>query len=103
MRQIASQAAAPGAYASPASESTLSRTQIRMLAIAMMGGGLEYYEFIVFGFMVPTLSLVFFSASEPWLRTLQTLAVFAVGYLVRPIGGILLSELVTAWAASACS
>ena len=95
MRQglLASGAAAPGARGSPASESWLSRTQIRMLAIAMMGGALEYYEFIVFGFMVPTLSLVFFSASEPWLGALQTLAVFAVGYLVRPIGGILLSAL----------
>ncbi len=96
MRQepIASQAALPDAYRSPASELTLSRTQVRMFAIAMMGGALEYYEFIVFGFMVPTLSQVFFSnASEPWLSTLQTLAVFAVGYLVRPIGGIFLSAL----------
>jgi MFS family permease len=96
MRQepIASQAALPDAYRSPASESTLSRTQVRMFAIAMMGGALEYYEFIVFAFMVPTLSQVFFSnASEPWLSTLQTLAVFAVGYLVRPIGGIFLSAL----------
>ena len=90
---LPSLAAVPGAHGLPASESRLSRTQIRMLAIAMMGGALEYYEFIVFGFMVPTLSVVFFSASEPWLRTLQTLAVFAVGYLVRPIGGILLSAL----------
>jgi MHS family proline/betaine transporter-like MFS transporter len=88
---LPSLAAVPGAHGLPASESRLSRTQIRMLAIAMMGGALEYYEFIVFGFMVPTLSVVFFSAGEPWLRTLQTLAVFAVGYLVRPIGGILLS------------
>jgi hypothetical protein len=39
-----------------------------VLAIAMMGGALEYYEFIVFGFMVPILSQVFFSAGEPWLR-----------------------------------
>ena len=96
MRQalFASQAAAPGAHGLPASESRLSRTQVRMLAIAMMGGALEYYEFIVFGFMVPTLSQVFFSkASEPWLNTLQTLAIFAVGYLVRPIGGIFLSAL----------
>src|SRR5690348_1602179 len=91
---IASQSVVPSAHGTPARESRLSRTQIRMFAIAMMGGALEYYEFIVFGFMVPTLSKVFFSdASEPWLSTLQTLAVFAVGYLVRPIGGIFLSAL----------
>ena len=53
---LPSLAAVPDADGSAASESRLSRTQIRMLAIAMMGGALEYYEFIVFGFMVPTLS-----------------------------------------------
>lgn len=51
MRQglLASGAAASGARGSPAIESRLSRTQIRMLATAMMGGALEYYEFIVLG------------------------------------------------------
>jgi MFS family permease len=65
-----------------------------MLGIAMLGGGLEYYEFIVFGVMVPTLSRVFFpSDAEPWLSTLQTLAIFAAGYIARPIGGIFLSAM----------
>ena len=73
--------------------SPLTRTQIKMLGIAMLGGGLEYYEFIVFGVMVPTLSRVFFSsAAEPWLSTLQTLAIFAAGYIVRPVGGMFLSR-----------
>lgn len=72
----------------------LTGSQIKMLAIAMLGGALEYYEFLVFGFMIPTLRQIFFSAAtEPWLATLQTLAVFAVGYLVRPIGGIFLSAI----------
>jgi MFS family permease len=73
---------------------TLNRTQIKILGIAMLGGVLEYYEFMIFGLMVPTLSRVFFSsATEPWLSTLQTLEIFAVGYMVRPIGGIFLSAL----------
>ena len=74
--------------------SPLTRTQVKMLGIAMLGGGLEYYEFIVFGVMVPTLSRVFFpSDAEPWLSTLQTLAIFAAGYIARPIGGIFLSAM----------
>jgi len=60
----------------------------------MLGGGLEYYEFIVFGVMVPMLGRVFFSsAAEPWLSTLQTLAIFAAGYIVSPVGGMFLSAM----------
>ena len=81
-------------HESATAASMLSRTQIKMLGVAMLGGALEYYEFVIFGLMVPTLSRVFFSsATEPWFSTLQTLAVFAVGYMVRPIGGIFLSAM----------
>ncbi|MCP1845918.1 MFS family permease [Bradyrhizobium sp. USDA 4524] len=87
-------AATHRSQALPAETAGLTGSQIKMLGIAMLGGAFEYYEFIVFGFMVPTLSQVFFSDStERWLSILQTLAVFAVGYLVRPIGGIILSSL----------
>ena len=49
MRQgpLAIPAAVPGAHGLLAGESRLSRPQVKMLAIAMMGGALEYYEFIV--------------------------------------------------------
>jgi MFS family permease len=72
----------------------LSWAQIRTIAISMLGGALEYYEFMVFIFMVPVLGQLFFaSATAPWLRQLQTLAIFALGYVVRPFGGIVLGAL----------
>jgi MFS family permease len=72
----------------------LSMTQIRTIAISMLGGALEYYEFMVFIFMVPVLGELFFaSATLPWVRQLQTLAIFALGYVIRPFGGIVLGAL----------
>ncbi|HEY4297102.1 MAG TPA: MFS transporter [Paraburkholderia sp.] len=75
-------------------EQGLSWRQIRTIAISMLGGALEYYEFMVFIFMVPVLGQLFFaSATLPWVRQLQTLAIFALGYIVRPFGGIVLGAL----------
>jgi len=72
----------------------LTGKQIRTIAISMLGGALEYYEFMVFIFMVPVLGHLFFAnATLPWVRQLQTLAIFALGYVVRPFGGIVLGAL----------
>lgn len=72
----------------------LTKVQVKTLAISMLGGALEYYEFLVFVFMVPFLGQVFFAqATQPWLRDIQTLAIFAAGYVVRPFGGIVLGAL----------
>lgn len=69
----------------------LSWRQCRTLGISMLGGALEYYEFLVFVFMVPVLSQVFFPpGTSPWLRSLQTLGIFAAGYIIRPFGGLIL-------------
>jgi len=59
-----------------------------------MGGMLEYYEFTIFIFLTPFTSQLFFPLSSPsWLRELETLTIFAAGYLTRPFGGILLASL----------
>ncbi|WP_375779405.1 MFS transporter [Bradyrhizobium sp. ma5] len=68
--------------------------QIKVLALCGVGGAIELYEFIIFVMLTPYLSQAFFPASTPeWLRTIQTLAIFAIGYFVRPIGGIVIAML----------
>jgi predicted MFS family arabinose efflux permease len=58
-----------------------------------MGGALEFYDFIIFIFFAPTIGRVFFPADMPvWLVSLQTYGIFAVGYIVRPLGGLALAH-----------
>jgi MFS family permease len=73
--------------------STLTRRDYRTLALAALGGALEFYDFIIFVFFAVTIGKLFFPADMPdWLRQLQTFGIFAAGYLARPLGGIVMAH-----------
>lgn len=56
--------------------------------LSSLGAGLEYFDFIIYGMMAEYLSVLFFVDDEAWLKLIKTFAIFAVGYLARPLGGI---------------
>jgi len=75
------------------SSQTLTGRDYRTLALAALGGALEFYDFVVFVFFTAALSRVFFPADLPaWMRELQTYGIFAAGYLARPLGGIVIAH-----------
>ncbi len=66
---------------------------MKTLALAALGGALEFYDFIIFGFFVATIGQLFFPPETPdWLRLLQTWGLFAAGYFARPLGGIVMAH-----------
>ncbi|HET9031336.1 MAG TPA: MFS transporter [Dokdonella sp.] len=76
-----------------ARSSTLSRRDFRTLALAALGGALEFYDFIIFVFFTAVIAKLFFPPDMPeWLRQLQTFGIFAAGYLARPLGGIVMAH-----------
>jgi len=80
------------AAASPANR-PLNRDDYKTLGLSALGGTLGFYDFVVFVFFANVLGSLFFPASMPdWMRQLQTLGIFAAGYLARPIGGILIAH-----------
>jgi len=71
----------------------LSSNDYRTLALAALGGALEFYDFVVFVFFTKALGAVFFPPQmAEWLRQLQTFGIFAAGYLARPVGGIIIAH-----------
>jgi MFS family permease len=71
----------------------LTRRDLRTLGLSALGGTLEFYDFVVFVFFANVLGALFFPADMPdWLRQLQTLGIFAAGYLARPLGGIVIAH-----------
>lgn len=65
----------------------------RMVLLAGVGGGLEYYDFVVYAIFAPYISRAFFPSDDPLTSLLLTFAVFAVGFVARPLGGVILSTL----------
>ena len=74
--------------------STTTVTRRNILA-AVIGNALEWYDFLVFAFMTPIVAKLFFPADpnnpeSAVNQILLTLAIFGVGFLMRPVGGIVL-------------
>ncbi|WP_280785026.1 MFS transporter [Rhodococcus opacus] len=65
------------------------RRWVRKAAIAGgVGTLIEYYEFSVYGFLAIIIAPLFFPNADPVVGLLSALAVFGVGYVVRPLGGL---------------
>src|SRR3569623_969095 len=71
----------------------LGRKDMRTLALAALGGALEFYDFVVFVFFAIPRSKRFFPAdSATWLAQVKIYGIFAAGYLARPLGGIVMAH-----------
>jgi MFS family permease len=71
----------------------LSRGDVKTLSLSALGGALEFYDFIIFVYFATVIGQLFFPPDIPeWLRQIQTFGIFAAGYLVRPLGGIVMAH-----------
>ncbi|WP_126943147.1 MFS transporter [Xanthomonas sp. BRIP62418] len=81
----------PATGTAPASQ--LTRGDYKTLALSALGGALEFYDFIIFIFFATVLGELFFPPGIPeWMRQLQTFGIFAAGYLIRPLGGMVMAH-----------
>jgi MFS family permease len=72
----------------------LTREQRKNLVLASLGSMLEFYEFMVFGFLTVVIARQFFPASMPdAVKTFQAFAIFSLGFLLRPLSGVILGHL----------
>lgn len=58
-----------------------------------VGNSMEWYDWMVFGLLSAFIGPSFFPSTDPLSPTLNALAVFAVGFAFRPLGGVLLGTL----------
>jgi len=78
---------------SQASARPLGRQDYKTLSLAALGGALEFYDFIIFVFFATTIGALFFPPDMPdWMRLFQTFGIFAAGYVVRPLGGMVMAH-----------
>ena len=63
------------------------------LGLASMGAVLEYFDFQVYVFVAAALSHALFPPGESaWIAQVQALGIYAIGYLVRPVAGMIIAN-----------
>jgi MFS family permease len=71
------------------SATVISAPNRRMLVSCFLGTTIEWYDFLVYGFLAPlAFNALFFPALSPLAGTIAVFGVFAVGFAARPIGGV---------------
>lgn len=65
----------------------------RLAFLTSVGSGLEYYDFVIYALAAQYISQNFFPAGKPWLNLMNTLFIFASGYIVRPLGGMIFGSM----------
>lgn len=68
-------------------------TRRRVLVAAGIGNFIEWYDFVVYGFVATVLAPLFFPSVDPTASLLATFAVFGVGFGMRPLGGLVFGHL----------
>ncbi|MEV5143593.1 MFS transporter [Streptomyces sp. NPDC052727] len=63
---------------------------LRQTLIASIGNAMEWFDWTAYVTFAAVLGPQFFPAGDATTNVLQTLSVFAVGFLFRPIGGLLI-------------
>jgi MFS family permease len=70
-----------------------SHEQNKIIGLSSLGGMLEFYDFINYGVFAIYFSKLFFPSDNSLVSILAAYSVLFVGYVVRPIGGIIISHI----------
>ena len=62
----------------------------KVVVAAVLGNALEFYDFAAYAFFAVYIGQAFFPASTPFASLLLSLGAFGVGFVFRPLGGVLI-------------
>ena len=62
----------------------------RIVTTALAGASIEWYDFFIYGTAAALVfPALFFPGSDPMAATLLSFGTFAVGFVARPVGGVI--------------
>lgn len=65
----------------------------KLIVLASLGAGLEWFDFAIYLLLASVISYNFFPHGDSVIALMNTFATFALGYLARPIGGIIFGHI----------
>ncbi|WP_051579947.1 MFS transporter [Pseudonocardia acaciae] len=80
----------PGSAPAVADGRRFGAARRRAIVAGSVGNAVEWTDWVLYATLAPFISGRFFPGDDETVKLLNTLAVFAVGFLMRPIGGAVL-------------
>ncbi|MBB3175704.1 MFS transporter [Variovorax sp. Sphag1AA] len=80
----------PTSHSLPGDRARLSRRQT--IVATTIGNALEFFDFTVYGFLALVIGKLFFPTFNSYGQLLLTVASFGVGFIMRPLGGIVIGS-----------
>jgi len=77
----------------PIDAGRMTRAAWKMIVLASLGGTLEYYDFVIFGIFAREIGQAVFPSQDPLVSLMVAFTTFAIGYIARPVGGLVLGRL----------
>lgn len=74
----------------PSTQAPAQMSQRKTIAATTVGNALEFFDFTVYGFLALTIGKLFFPTFSGYGQLLLTVASFGVGFVMRPLGGIVI-------------
>lgn len=66
---------------------------LRHIAAVVVGNALEFYDFLTYSFFAVYIGRAFFPSSSPSASLLASLGTFGLGFITRPIGGLVIGRM----------
>ena len=68
-------------------------TRKKVILAGLVGNVMEWYDFAVYGFFASIIGVHFFPSENPAISLIAAFGAFAAGFLVRPLGGLLIGRI----------
>ena len=65
----------------------------RTIIAGLAGNVMEWYDFGIYGFFAETIGKEFFPSHDPFVSLMASFGVFAVGFIARPLGGLIFGHI----------
>ncbi|MBM9467771.1 MFS transporter [Nakamurella leprariae] len=76
------------------SHPTTPRERTRAAVLGTLGNVMEWYDFTVYGFLAAYIAANFFPGDDPLAKLLAAFGIYAVGFVARPLGALVLGPLI---------
>ena len=81
-----------GAQATAIAEAEFTNARKAIVA-ASFGTYVEYYDFVVYGYVAAYIAAAYFPSEDPFVGLLLTFGAFAASYVARPLGAVIFAPL----------